>query len=465
MKIKKIFTKPVFTKIFTFIVFFSFFAFKNNDVLALNSIVKSYTGEDAVGKVRIVFEVTKFPKYRVFVTSKPQQLVIDIQDCAPNKKMTFEHKLFKSYTIGSNSTSDLRIKIDLNDKVTVKQSLILKPGNNKQNYRLVVDLIKSKKVEISKKDSKKDNKKDLKNSKKEKVKEVKKDQSEQKKSENIEPIKSAEVAVSTSDSIDKIVSKIDPETGTVKYIIKKKTDADINPNNLTAKITPIVVIDAGHGGKDPGTIGKYARTKEKNVTLAYAKELKKHLDKTGKFKTFLTRGDDYFIPLDERVSKSRKLKADLFISIHADSASDSNTKGLSIYTLSEKSSDDQAEKLAQKENRADIIGGADFSKTNDDDILKTLINMAQRNSMNNSAKFAEMAIKYFDANNVTVLQNSHRFAGFRVLTAPDIPAVLIEIGYLSNKAEERVLNSLNHREDVAKSLVKSIDTYFSRVKE
>ena len=265
---------------------------------------------------------------------------------------------------------------------------------------------------------------------------------------------------------DEILSEADPEAGVIRYTIKKKiTPEEIKEATQKKLIIPIIVIDAGHGGKDPGTIGAYARTKEKNVTLSYAREIKKALDDTGKFKTFLTRDSDFFIPLDERVSKSRRLKANLFISVHADSAGDSDTKGLSIYTLSENSSDKQAERLAQKENRADIIGGADLSKTNDDDVLKTLINLAQRNSMNDSAKFAELTIKYFDLNSVTVLQNTHRFAGFRVLTAPDTPAVLIELGYLSNKYEEQILNSPEHKERIAKSLVKAIEVYFSKIKD
>ncbi len=233
-----------------------------------------------------------------------------------------------------------------------------------------------------------------------------------------------------------------------KYVIKEEITK-----------MPIIVIDAGHGGKDPGTIGDYARTKEKNITLSYARELAKHLRNTQNYKIYLTRDSDIFIPLQDRVAKARKLNADLFISIHADSALDGDTKGLSIYTLSEKSSDKQAELLAQKENRSDIIAGLNFEDTSGD-ILKTLIDLSQRSSMNSSSHFANLAIKSIQENDINILQNTHRFAGFVVLTAPDMTSILIELGYLSNRKEEAQLNSLTHKRNIIKALVDAIDEYF-----
>ncbi|MDX2083629.1 MAG: N-acetylmuramoyl-L-alanine amidase, partial [Rickettsiales bacterium] len=224
---------------------------------------------------------------------------------------------------------------------------------------------------------------------------------------------------------------------------------------------PIIVIDAGHGGKDPGTIGDYARTKEKNITLAYAKELKKNLDKSKKYKVFLTRDADFFIPLRQRVEKSRRLKADLFISLHANSIADQETCGFSIYTLSQKSSDKQAELLAQKENRADIIAGVNFANASPE-IIKTLIDLSQRDTMNNSARFANIVIQSVKKSEIKILQNSHRFAGFAVLTAPDVASTLIELGYLSNPQEEKQLNSLVYKRRIVASLANAIDEYFYR---
>lgn len=244
-----------------------------------------------------------------------------------------------------------------------------------------------------------------------------------------------------------------------KYIVNNQTQTNITKN---IKI-PIIVIDSGHGGKDPGTIGNYARTQEKNLTLSYAKELKKHLENTKKYKVYLTRNQDVFIPLRKRVETARRLKADLFISLHANSISDKSVSGLSIYTLSEKSSDRQAELLAQKENRSDIISGINFDGASQD-IMKTLIDLSQRDVKNSSSLFANTAIKISQASNIQILENTHRFAGFVVLTAPDMVSVLIELGYLSNRNEEKLLNSLSYKRKVAESLTKAIDEYFSKTK-
>jgi N-acetylmuramoyl-L-alanine amidase len=365
--------------------------------------------------LRLTFEVTDFPKYRVFTTSKPEKLVIDFQDSEIKSRLDFsKSKSFKSIKITTNSHSDLRIIIYLNQNVQVSKSNIIKPFGDKK-YLLEIYL----KFD---------------------------DQPVQK--NNFSKVKYTLVTPLNSKIADKIMGDDD--------------DAKPAAKNVKIKAKPIIVIDAGHGGKDPGTIGDYARSKEKNVTLAYAKELKRYLDKTGKYKAFLTRDNDYFIPLNQRVEKSRKLKADLFISIHADSSNDDETTGLSIYTLSEKSSDKQAEILAQKENKSDIIGGVNFSGTSGE-IMNTLINLSQRDSMNSSAKFAEIAIKTLHNEDIEILQNTHRFAGFRVLTAPDVAAVLIELGYLSNKHEERQLNDVFHRRKVAQVLVESIDRYFGKI--
>ncbi len=238
------------------------------------------------------------------------------------------------------------------------------------------------------------------------------------------------------------------------------SDEKPKPKIIISK-TPIIVIDAGHGGKDPGTIGDYARTKEKNLTLAYAKELKKSLENTKNYKVFLTRDDDFFIPLHQRVEKARKLKADLFISLHANSISEPSTSGFSIYTLSKKSSDKQAEMLAQKENRVDIIAGVNFAGASQD-IMKTLIDLSQRDSMNSSSRFANIVIKSVKNTDVKILQNTHRFAGFAVLTAPDMSSVLIELGYLSNKQEEKQLNNLIYKRKLVASVTDAIDEFFHK---
>jgi len=251
-------------------------------------------------------------------------------------------------------------------------------------------------------------------------------------------------------------TKIINPDGSAKYLVKK-----IPKNIAICQRIPVIVIDAGHGGKDPGTIGNFARTKEKNITLSYAKEFAKQLNNTKRYKAYLTRDKDFFIPLRQRVEKARKIKADLFISLHANATSDSEVEGFSIYTLSETSSDKQAELLAQKENRADIINGVNFDGASAD-IMKTLIDLSQRETKNSSARFANIAINVVKNSDIKILQNTHRFAGFAVLTAPDMSSVLIELGYLSNKHEEKLLNSLSYKRKVAEDLVTATDNFFAK---
>lgn len=264
-----------------------------------------------------------------------------------------------------------------------------------------------------------------------------------------------------SDISNFIFSKLEEfDESQIKEIPKpaKKEVVYTKPNNTTKK-KPVIVIDAGHGGKDPGAIGRYLKSQEKNITLSFAKELAKQLDNTQRYKVYLTRNNDVFIPLRGRVELARKKNADMFISLHANSTTNRDTKGFSIYTLSETSSDKQAERLARKENRADIINGVNFSGASSD-IMKTLIDLSQRESMNSSAKFANIAIKSIKKSGIDILQNTHRFAGFAVLTAPDMASVLIELGYVTNKDEEKLLNSLQYKRKVSKSLVEAINGYF-----
>ncbi len=224
----------------------------------------------------------------------------------------------------------------------------------------------------------------------------------------------------------------------------------------------IVVIDPGHGGPDPGTIGA-SGTYEKHITLAMAKEMKEHLEKTGRYKVLLTRDRDVFLRLRDRVAVAREAGADLFISVHADSMPDKTARGPSIYTLSEKASDREAADLADKENKADVIAGLDLSHETPE-VSTILIDLAQRETMNRSAQFAAGLIGEV-RKETAVLRNTHRFAGFAVLKAPDVPSVLVELGFLSNKAEERDLSSRKHRAKLAQAAVRATDRFFARTEE
>lgn len=224
----------------------------------------------------------------------------------------------------------------------------------------------------------------------------------------------------------------------------------------------VIVIDPGHGGVDPGTIG-LSGTYEKHVTLAMARELKTQLEGTGRFKVVLTRDRDIFIRLRDRVQIARDAKAALFISIHADTVKNKAIRGPAVYTLSEKASDKEAAELAEKENKADLIAGIDLSHETPE-VTNILIDLAQRESMNESARFAAALIGQLKLA-TTVLRNTHRFAGFAVLKAPDVPSVLLELGFLSNPHDERSLRSRAYRAQLAAAVAKALDAHFARVEE
>lgn len=219
----------------------------------------------------------------------------------------------------------------------------------------------------------------------------------------------------------------------------------------------VVVIDAGHGGVDPGTHGQTG-TREKDVVLAFSKEFGNQLRATGRYEVHLTRDTDRFIPLHERVNIARRHQADLFISIHADAIDRRTVSGMSIYTLSENASDAEAAALAAKENRSDVIAGVDLYGESSE-VTDILIDLAQRETKNFSVRFAQTVVR--NAGTVTsLLQRTHRFAGFRVLKAPDVPSVLVELGFLTNRSDEQNLISSSWRSRVAGALVKSVDSYF-----
>lgn len=218
-----------------------------------------------------------------------------------------------------------------------------------------------------------------------------------------------------------------------------------------------IIVDAGHGGEDPGAIG-LSGVYEKNITLNAAKRLKKKLEDTNRYYVILTRDGDYFLKLRDRIAVARKNKADLFISLHADKIENPRTRGLSVYTLSDTASDKEAESLAHNENKSDIIDGLDLSGETQE-VTNILIDLIQRETMNLSAQFAKRVMH--ELGQVTVLlQKTHRFAGFAVLKAPDVPSILIEMGYLSNKEDEAFITNVKKRDQLLDALVKAIDTYF-----
>ncbi|MFM8747499.1 MAG: N-acetylmuramoyl-L-alanine amidase [Aestuariivirga sp.] len=221
----------------------------------------------------------------------------------------------------------------------------------------------------------------------------------------------------------------------------------------------LVVIDPGHGGIDPGAIG-VRKTREKDVVLGFGLKLRDLLQARGNVDVMMTRSDDRFLSLKERVRIARDNEADLFIAIHADTVRGPAARGATIYTLSEKASDAEAEALAHKENRADIIAGIDL-ETESEEVTDILIELAQRESKAHSLVFARKAVA--EMKTVTRFTGKPmRSAGFVVLKAPDVPSVLLELGYLSSRQDEEQLTSPAWQEKTATALARAIETYFAQ---
>lgn len=220
----------------------------------------------------------------------------------------------------------------------------------------------------------------------------------------------------------------------------------------------LVAIDPGHGGMDPGTIG-VSGVYEKQITLATALELARELEATGRFTVVLTRHGDTFVPLRERVAGARAHGAELFLSVHADAFPDAAMHGLSVYTLSDRASDHETAALAARENRGELVDGVDLARQSRV-IGQILLDLARRQTMNRSLALAQDVVAELE-HNVVLLEKPHRSAGFAVLTAPDIPSVLVEIGTLSNPAEERLLRQAAYRRRIAAGLAHAIERYFA----
>jgi N-acetylmuramoyl-L-alanine amidase len=231
------------------------------------------------------------------------------------------------------------------------------------------------------------------------------------------------------------------------------------PSNAARGGKRLIILDPGHGGIDPGTHGQTGVV-EKDLVLSVAKTLRKALEATGRYRVQLTRDTDVFIPLRERVNIARAAHGDLFVSLHADSSDHHDVRGASVYTLSEDASDREAATLAEKENMSDIIAGVDLTGENSP-VASILIDLAQRDTMNRSVRFAETVVGSLPSATMLLPLFPHRSAGFAVLKGPDIPAVLIELGYLTNPKDESEMATEAWRNGVARAISSAVDTHFA----
>ena len=232
--------------------------------------------------------------------------------------------------------------------------------------------------------------------------------------------------------------------------------------NNTSKEKYIVFIDPGHGGRDPGAIGRLG-TLEKNITLKTSIMLKKALKRYKNINSILSRDKDIYLSLKERTKLAKINNADIFISLHADSSKNNKANGISVFSLSDKASDKEARMLAKRENDVDNFLG-NKNQIKDPIIYNTLIKMFQRKAMNDSSYLAKKILSNLEKTKLAV-NRGHRFAGFAVLKSYEIPSVLIEIGFLSNKQEEKKMLNTKYLNELSKGLAIAIGSYFDSYKE
>jgi N-acetylmuramoyl-L-alanine amidase len=441
----------------TFLWGLTFYFHLNNFALALNNEEQAVISEikfndQDLTSSKLQIKISKKTNFKIYTLKNPWRLVMDIEN-ARLADQDYQPQLpnfIKNFQITDNEIY-LRFEFALQKKINLEKSFF----DSKNS--LITAVIVNEKADLSMFIEQNEIINDQPNQFNNQQNNPTNSSNNNLASINQNPENTTTLTINNPNPIDSN-SSFNSET-----LPKKSIDQPL-PTSTTSHKMPVIVIDSGHGGKDPGTIGNYLRSKEKNITLSYAKELYKQLKASKEYKVYLTRHKDIFINLKKRVELARQKKADLFISLHVNAIGDEDVTGFSIYTLSEQSSDKQAELLAKKENQADIIHGVDFSGASVD-IMKTLIDMSQRSVKNESAIFANKVIKHVKQADIEILQNTHRFAGFAVLTAPDMASVLVELGYLSNPQEEKLLNNISYKRKICQTMVKAIEEYFSKTKK
>ncbi|HVY98968.1 MAG TPA: N-acetylmuramoyl-L-alanine amidase [Dongiaceae bacterium] len=396
---------------------------------------------------RVELSLTGAPEFRLFTLADPDRVVIDLSQVGwkvPGGKKLQGHGLVAGLRYGLFKAGTSRIVLDLAAPAAVTDARIL-PADGGQPVRLAIDLRPS--------DT---------NAYKASVQTVlfasagaavPAGPGAAPEPGSVNPVLGAPAAAAPADG-----GKAAPAVADAAKPAKPAAQpAASKPLAAAAEAPkPLIVIDPGHGGIDPGALGSH--TMEKNITLAVAKQLQKTLLATGRFRVVLTRDKDVFIPLRDRFKIARDKGADLFISLHADSNPGTLARGASVYTLSDKASDAEAEALATKENKSDVINGVDLSQQSQT-VSGILIDLAQRETINLSSRFASILVSDL-RNDTMMLQNSHRFAGFAVLKAPDVPSVLLEMGYISSSDDERLLTDPKHQKKLSESITHAIEDYF-----
>ena len=354
-------------------------------------------------KTRFVMELSAEAPYQVFTLADPYRVVIDLPQVdwrIPDSKMgDTDVATVRSLRFGLFSPTTSRVVLDTEAPMAIDRVFRLGPREN-YPHRLVVDMTQ------------------------------------------VDAAKFASLS-------DRRVRSEEP--------LPRPDPQQRTPEPDRGDTRPTIVLDAGHGGVDPGAIG-VSGTHEKDIVLEYAKHLRDLLRSTGRYRVVLTRQRDIFLRLRERIQLAQEAEGDLFISLHANTHGSGNIRGASVYTLSETASDQEAAQLAAKENKSDVIAGVNLGGQTEV-VSQILIDLAQRETMNESKHFANVLVDEL-GQSVKLLRNTHRFAGFAVLKSPNIPSVLFEIGYMSNRQEERQLLTSRHRDKVNREIVDAVDSFF-----
>lgn len=368
-------------------------------------------------RTRFVADLSKPVKFRVFTLGDPYRVIIDLPEVnfqMPPRLGTKGRGLISAFRYGLFARGKSRIVIDVVEPVRVAKAFV-RPAANGNPARLVVDLVMTTAAEFEK-----------------------------------ELHKRKTAAAREGDSA---VESKQAALGGAGHAPARQTKAQTKP---------VIVIDPGHGGIDPGAISPNG-VMEKDIVFKFAQKLKRLLDKRKRYEVHLTREIDMFIPLAERVDIARHHRADLFLSIHADSLPAKyadQVRGATVYTLSEEASDEEARLVAAKENRSDIIAGLDLPEKADD-VSLILIDLMRRETKNFSVAFGRTILTNLK-DEIALNKKPHRFADFRVLRAPDVPSVLLELGYLTNPRDEKLLTSHKWQSEVAERVARAIDAFFNK---
>jgi len=351
-------------------------------------------------RTRFVIELSEGVEFGTFVLPDPNRVIIDLANVTfdlPAEAGSSAGGMVTAWRYGQFAAGQARVVLDVDRPVAVEHAFFLPPVAD-QPGRLVLDLVSTSETAFA------------------------------------EAVKASRGKRAGAEPA--LVERSEPVTGN----------------------RPVVVLDPGHGGVDPGAVGKEG-VFEKDVVLAFARKLRDDLMASGEVDVRMTRNDDRFLSLRQRVEVARGYGADLFVSIHADSAPQAYVRGATVYTLSERASDAQAAAIAARENRSDVLAGIEADDATDE-VTDILVDLARRETKVFSHHFAEDVIDELGTA-VQLHKNPHRSARFRVLKAHDIPSVLIELGYLSNIHDEQLLTDAEWRDRAATALTGAVDRFFA----